>query len=109
MLECLWFPVARESDADGAPFATSLLGRRLVLFRTEQGVSAARDRCPHRGARLSLGQMRDGELGGPYHGWRFNRDGVGMLGPSPPGAHPLAALGTRPAQTAHGLGWACLG
>src|SRR5258708_15363936 len=86
MLECLWFPVERESDADGAPFATSLLGRRLVLFRTEQGVSAARDRCPHRGARLSLGQMRDGELECPYHGWRFNHYGVCTLVPSPPRA-----------------------
>ena len=108
MLERLWFPVARESDVDSAPFATSLLGRRLVLFRTERGVAAARDRCPHRGVRLSLGQMRDGQLECPYHGWRFNHAGVCTLVPSQPGAHPLAGLETVPAQTAYGLVWACL-
>ena len=108
MLERLWFPVAREADVDGAPFATSLLGRRLVLFRTERGVAAARDRCPHRGVALSLGQMRGGDLECPYHGWRFNHDGVCTLVPSQPGAHPLAGLDTVPAQTAYGLVWACL-
>jgi phenylpropionate dioxygenase-like ring-hydroxylating dioxygenase large terminal subunit len=108
MLERLWFPVARESDVDSAPFATSLLGRRLVLFRTERGVAAARDRCPHRGVRLSLGQMRDGQLECPYHGWRFNHAGVCTLVPSQPGAHPLAGLETVPAQIAYGLVWACL-
>ena len=108
MLQRLWFPVAREADVDTAPFGTSLLGRRMVLFRTERGVAAARDRCPHRGVRLSLGQMRAGDLECPYHGWRFNHDGVCTLVPSQPGAHPMAGLDTAPVQTAYGMVWACL-
>ena len=33
------------------------------------------DRCPHRGMRLSLGFLRDGQLACAYHGWRFDGSG----------------------------------
>ncbi|MGH3193969.1 MAG: Rieske 2Fe-2S domain-containing protein [Streptosporangiaceae bacterium] len=108
MLERLWFPVARESDVDDAPWATSFLGHRLVLFRSECGLTAARDQCPHRGARLSLGQIRDGNLECPYHGWRFGHDGSCVLVPSQPSAHPMASLQTLPVRAAYGLVWVCL-
>jgi phenylpropionate dioxygenase-like ring-hydroxylating dioxygenase large terminal subunit len=81
----------------------------LVVFRPERGLPAVRDQCPHRGARLSLGQLRDGSIECPYHGWRFDHDGTCVLVPSQPGAHPLASLQVLPAQTAFGLVWACLG
>jgi len=108
MLERLWFQVARESDVDSVTFATSLLGVGWFCSAPSGGrrppVTAART-----GARgLSLGQMRDGQLECPYHGWRFNHAGVCTLVPSQPGAHPLAGLETVPAQTAYGLVWACL-
>jgi nitrite reductase/ring-hydroxylating ferredoxin subunit len=53
-----------------------MLGEDLVLFRTAEGVAALVDRCPHRGAQLSLGRMLFPDtLSCGYHGWTFNRHG----------------------------------
>ena len=67
---------------------------------------AAPDRCPHRGTRLSLGRVCDGQIECPYHGWRF--DGAGRC--AHPRAARLHAAGlTRPGHDtlseAHGLLW----
>ncbi|OYW46552.1 MAG: hypothetical protein B7Z08_07090 [Sphingomonadales bacterium 32-68-7] len=60
----------------GALQPIMIAGERIVLFRDASGEPAALlDRCPHRGAALSLGRLRDGEVECPFHGWRF--DGAG--------------------------------
>lgn len=71
-----WHPVAR-SDAlvAGAPHAAQLMGEDLVLWRDAAGaLRAFADRCPHRGARLSMGRIVNDTLECPYHGWRFDGD-----------------------------------
>ena len=71
-----WHPVARIEDLRDAPLAATLLGEPVVLWRDGRAVVHAwADRCPHRGARLSLGCVRDGQLECPYHGWRFAGSG----------------------------------
>lgn len=47
----------------------------IALFRTDEGVGALVDRCPHRNYPLSEGRVMKGTLECPYHGWRFARDG----------------------------------
>lgn len=109
MLQQLWFPVARSEDVVGGPARAELLGERLVVFRTGEGLAVATDRCAHRGARLSLGRLTDDVLECPYHGWRYSADGRCALVPSQPSAHPSARLTTWPAEERYGLVWACLG
>ncbi|MFT4700627.1 MAG: nitrite reductase/ring-hydroxylating ferredoxin subunit [Yoonia sp.] len=46
-------------------------GTPLVLFRAKDGLSALTDHCPYRLVEISKGQVVDGEIGCPYHGWRF--------------------------------------
>jgi phenylpropionate dioxygenase-like ring-hydroxylating dioxygenase large terminal subunit len=71
-----WTPLVPLRDAPGNPFATQLAGEALVLFKDAEGWHALLDRCPHRGARLSLGTISDnGCLRCPYHGWQFAGDG----------------------------------
>jgi phenylpropionate dioxygenase-like ring-hydroxylating dioxygenase large terminal subunit len=109
MLARMWFPVARAQDVGtDHPVAATLLDRRLVAYRAGERVAVARDRCPHRGARLSSGRMRDRTLECPYHGWRWDGDGRCALVPSQPGAHPAAELETVPARERFGLVWASL-
>jgi nitrite reductase/ring-hydroxylating ferredoxin subunit len=44
----------------------------MVVIRTGSGVRAFLDRCPHAQWPLSEGEMVDGILVCPGHGWQFN-------------------------------------
>jgi len=55
-LRDLWYPVAPSWQVGNAPIGVTRLTERIVLWRDASGnVNALEDRCPHRGARLSLG------------------------------------------------------
>ncbi len=87
--ETHWHPVAASTDVVDRPLAVRLLGRDLVLWRDGAGaLQAWIDRCPHRGSRLSLGQVRDGLLECAYHGWRFAPSGQCVLVPALPSFAP---------------------
>lgn len=106
--ETLWHPVVASAEVIGAPLAARLLERELVLWRAGDGVVQAwADRCPHRGARLSLGQVTGDRLECPYHGWRFAPGGPCVHVPAlpefvPPAGHCATAF---EAVEAHGLVW----
>ncbi len=103
-----WWPVALDSDLQDRPVAVTLLGQPLVLWRELGGALAAlADRCPHRGARLSLGEVVQGQLQCPYHGWRFDAQGRCVAIPAMPAFTPAAvhAACRHEVQVAHGLIW----
>ena len=73
----VWTPVMLARKVKQQPVPVTLAGERLVLFRGADGqVAALFDQCPHRGAALSLGNVRDGCLQCPFHGWRFDGHGA---------------------------------
>jgi phenylpropionate dioxygenase-like ring-hydroxylating dioxygenase large terminal subunit len=90
---CWW--VAAFSDEVGA----SLMGRWLLdtpvlLYRTEAGRAVAiEDRCPHRGAPLSLGCRKGDAVQCGYHGFTFDSEGRCIDVPSLKA--PLAAARVR--------------
>jgi len=87
-----WHPVALAADVEAAPQPAMLLGERLVLWRdADGGIRAWADRCPHRGAQLSMGCVRGGQLECPYHGWRFDAGGQAVVVPALPGFVPPAS------------------
>jgi phenylpropionate dioxygenase-like ring-hydroxylating dioxygenase large terminal subunit len=58
------------------PTGFSIHDARFVLFRDNEGtLGCLHDRCPHRAARLSDGQLIDGRLECLYHGWQFDAGG----------------------------------
>lgn len=104
-----WHPVAGVDEVPAAaPLAAQLLEQPLVLWRDADGaIHAFADRCPHRGARLSLGRVEGGRLECPYHGWQFEGGGRCMHVPAlpqfqPPAGHRAGAFEVR---QAHGLVW----
>ena len=107
-----WHPVASsEALAPGKVLPARLLGRDLALWRDASGgVHVWDDRCPHRGARFSIGRVEQGELVCAYHGWRFDPKGACTRVPSQPG-QPLPRTTARAyaAREAYGLVWACVG
>lgn len=54
----------------------NILGDPVVLYRDRTGkVGCLADRCAHRSAPLSIGQVVDEELECKYHGWKYSTDG----------------------------------
>ena len=103
-----WHPVAAADALADAPLAVTLLGEPLVLWRGGSGaLSAFADRCPHRGARLSLGCVREGQLECPYHGWRFDGAGQSVHVPALPAfaPPPTHRATTHAVQARYGLLW----
>ena len=109
----LWHPVALSTDLTDKPVAAQLLGEAVVLWRDAQGTPHAwADKCPHRGAKLSLGRIEVDAKGASrlecaYHGWQFDGTGHCALVPAlpdfvPPPAHCAKAFR---AHEAYGLVW----
>ncbi len=107
----LFHPVAQSDDLGGRPLAALLMGERLVLWRDAGGtVHAAADRCPHRGAALSMGRVEGDTLECAYHGWRFDGSGRCVAVPAlpdfvPPAEHRACMYSAR---VAYGLIWVAL-
>ena len=107
-----WWPVALADDARSGPLPLTLLGQSLVLWRDAAGQPVLMaDRCPHRGAQLSLGRVVDDTLQCAYHGWSFDGSGRCVGIPAQPGFTPPASSAAcrYGAMEAQGLVWADLG
>lgn len=64
-----WYVAGATEEVADAPLARTICGKQMVFFRGPDGqVSALDDFCPHRGAPLSLGFVREGVLVCGYHG-----------------------------------------
>lgn len=70
-----WIVACKAEDVTEEPLQVTILGERVVLYRNDEGVHAFKDLCIHRGASLSLGCVKDGNLVCPYHGWEYNDEG----------------------------------
>lgn len=105
-----WHPVALSEECpEGALHQVVLLGRPWALARIEGHVVVVGDRCPHRGAPLSQGEVVGAAIRCPYHGWAFDAGGrcvdIPALGPGAP--CPPRARVDRPAAVAerYGIVW----
>lgn len=107
-----WHAVARTADlVPGRLVAVRLLEEDLVLWRSPRGIEAWRDRCPHRGAKLSLGRVRDGRVVCPYHGMEYEAGGRCVRVPAHPGRPPPRQVRATCHEVTerYGLVWVCLG
>ena len=105
----LWHPVAQSHEVVGtAPLSVRLLEQAIVLWRDNDGAAQAFvDRCPHRGARLSMGRVENGHLECPYHGWQFEAGGQCVKVPAVPDfvPPPSQCVKSYAVQEAYGLVW----
>ncbi|MEM9947545.1 MAG: Rieske 2Fe-2S domain-containing protein [Cyanobacteria bacterium P01_D01_bin.36] len=89
-----WHPTIKSTLLKKKPIAVQLCNEEVVLFRTSTGrVSALKNRCPHRGMRLSKGWVEKDEIVCPYHAWRYADDGKGVS-PSTPKLKPCVSAFT---------------
>lgn len=95
------------------PRAATIMEEPLVLFRDASGhARALLDRCLHRNAPLSRGDVFDGCLGCPYHGWTYDGDGRVVIVPSEghePAPREGLAVERFPVVERDGLIWVWMG
>jgi phenylpropionate dioxygenase-like ring-hydroxylating dioxygenase large terminal subunit len=108
-----WQPVARIEDLEDGPRRAVILGEALAVFLTESGAPAVvSDRCAHRGASLSMGEVVGEGIQCPYHGWEWD-GGRGVCTRVPSLADqaqisPRARISAFPAREQWGLVWTVL-
>lgn len=71
-----WLVACRSEDVKEKPIQVILMGERLAIFRNSKGVHAFKDLCIHRGAALSLGEVKNDCLVCPYHAWEYEDSGA---------------------------------
>jgi len=80
-----WIVVGTAQELYDIPQAVKVLGEALVLFRDQSGrAGLLGEHCPHRGASLEYGDIEDGGLRCPYHGWLFDIAGQCLEMPAEP-------------------------
>jgi len=110
-----WYPVIDSSQVGlERPVGVTRLGESLVVWRDGDGTAHVLvDRCAHRSARLSLGDVINGRLQCRYHGAQY--DGSGQCRMVPIDVQedgPIARrvrVGSYPTEERGGFIWAYLG
>ncbi len=71
-----WYVACTPDEVTDKPLGRKICGEAMVFYRGAEGVvSALEDFCPHRGAPLSLGSVKDGQLVCGYHGLTMGCNG----------------------------------
>ena len=80
-----WLVVGTTRELHDIPQAVKILGEDLVLFRDRDGkLGLLGLHCPHRGTSLEYGDIEDGGIRCPYHGWLFDVRGQCLEMPAEP-------------------------
>lgn len=111
VLRSQWFAVAESFEVPLAkPVARRLLGSDIVLWRTHESLHAWQDLCIHRGAKLSLGTVRNSCLICPYHAWQYDTSGKCVYIPAQPDRVPplRAHANVFHVRERYGLIWVCV-
>ncbi len=105
-----WHAVAYAEAVVDRPVPVRLLGRDLVVWRTDEGLAVTDRYCAHRGADLIGAEIVGNRLRCEFHGWNYGRDGGCVLIPSQPNAPVPARARVRSykVEERYGLIWTCL-
>lgn len=112
VLENDWHAVFLASELKEEPIGVTLLGERVVIYRSTKGVRALRDLCIHRGAMLSKGWVTGDAITCPYHGWQYDGNGQCVCIPAQPKEEkipPRAKTQAYHCTEKYGFIWVCLG
>ena len=72
-----WYIACLSHELGKSPLECTIYDTKLVLFRDEKNIPFCFiNKCLHRHAELSAGEVQNGHLLCPYHGWSYNTEGV---------------------------------
>ncbi len=72
MADYEWHPIPAPEIAEGEVTTVVVADRALCVSRTEAGYGVLDNRCPHQGGPLGEGQIEDGCLRCPWHGFEYD-------------------------------------
>ena len=105
-----WYVAATVQELADKPLPRTLLGERVVLFRSPDGSAVAlEDRCCHRMAPLSLGDVEPGGIRCRYHGMKFDGRGQCVEIPGQETIPPGMCVRAFPLVERHGFLWIWMG
>ena len=107
-----WYGICRAERVGERPLGIKRWNRELVLWRDRDGAYHLQDdRCPHRGAPLSLARHDGDRLVCAYHGVEILGDGTVANVPGEPGCDltGTCAVRTYPVEILRGVVYAWLG
>jgi vanillate O-demethylase monooxygenase subunit len=109
-LRNFWYAIAWDSDIKHAPFARTVCGERIVLYRQTNGqISAFEDCCPHRLLPLSMGFLKGEHLVCKYHGLEFDECGRCVWMPGQEGVRKDVNIAVYPVVERHRFVWIWIG
>jgi len=104
-----WYMAAWADEVGETGLARTLLDQPIFLFRDADGApQALLDRCPHRFAPLSMGDVAGGVVTCRYHGLAFDGTGRCVHNPHGPVTRALATPG-YPVAERHRAIWIWMG
>jgi hypothetical protein len=77
-----WVVVDASDRITASPRRYDLVGQDWVAWRDADGVVLAPNACPHLGAELCTGRVREGKVVCPWHGLALGRRGMGDWQPA---------------------------
>jgi phenylpropionate dioxygenase-like ring-hydroxylating dioxygenase large terminal subunit len=105
-----WYAAIWSKDLTEKPIGRTFLNERVVLYRTAGGHAAAlEDRCCHRAAPLSRGEVTGENLACGYHGLQYNTDGQCVLVPGQTHVPPNAKVRSYPVHEKWKVVWIWMG
>ena len=82
MIPNYWYAIIESKKVKQKPVGIRRMDEDLVLWRdANDNIICMMDRCPHRGAALSLGKTKSNCIECPYHGFQYNTEGKCILIP----------------------------
>ena len=90
--------VADLADLDAKGLKVVKVGRKqIVLFKTDAGIYACNNRCPHEGYPLAEGHLADGcVLTCNWHNWKFDLEsGETLIGGDRLRRYPVVVKGSE--------------
>lgn len=102
-----WYVAGRSEDFGRNLKPLTLLGRRIVFFRRQDGTPVAlEDACPHRKLPLSKGALDGDRVVCGYHGLTFDGTGTCVAAPTQASAIPKRArVKSYPLAEKYGFVW----